>query len=65
MNELVKYVIRGVPLKLFSSYLSNIKQVVRIGSILSPSKEITHGVPQGSVLAPLLFFIYVLISEYF
>ena len=43
----------------FEDYLKNRVQSVRIGNILSSSKEIKFGVPQGSILGPLLFIIYV------
>ena len=41
----------------FDSYLSNRKQFVSIGNEKSESLLITHGVPQGSVLGPLLFLL--------
>ena len=44
------------------SYLTNRKQRVRIGSVLSDFKDVTSGVPQGSVLGPALFSIVV--AEY-
>lgn len=46
-------------LKWFSSYLSGRHQVVRIGSAVSTPLPITHGVPQGAILSPLLFCIYL------
>ena len=42
----------------FDSYLSNRFQQVQISGKLSESKEIKAGVPQGSVLGPLLFLLY-------
>ena len=43
----------------FDSYLSNRFQQVQISGKLSQSKEIKAGVPQGSVLGPLLFLLYI------
>ena len=43
----------------FKSYLSSRYQYVRIGSTHSDTLPITHGVPQGTILSPLLFHIYL------
>ena len=45
--------------KWFESYLTGRSQFVRIGTSVSSSLDITHGVPQGAILSPLLFSIYV------
>ena len=51
--------IKGDLLKWISNYLSERSQRVFVGSSISDSKMLSAGVPQGSVLGPLLFLIYV------
>ena len=48
--------ITGLALAFFSSYLGGWSQVVKVASALSPSTNLTCGVPEGSVLGSLLFY---------
>ena len=48
----------GSALKWFSSYLTKCYQSVKIGSTLSNLQKLLFGIPQGSVLGPLLFSLY-------
>ena len=59
LKKLNHYGIRGIANNLIKSYLSNRKQYVQIGDIKSDLLNINCGVPQGLVLGPLLFLIYV------
>ena len=59
IKKLQNYGIRGVALKLLNSYLENRSQQVVINDSVSNTLPINLGVPQGSILGPLLFLIYV------
>ena len=58
LNKLMRYGIKDNELKWFQSYLSNRTQCCYINGVLSSSQIISCGVPQGSILVPLLFLIY-------
>ena len=51
--------IRGVSLEWISSYLADRMQFVSIGNARSPPQDCTFGVPQGSVLGPVLFTLFL------
>ena len=58
-KKLQNYGIRGTPLLWFKDYLTHHFQQVKCNGIYSTFQLIKFGVPQGSILGPLLFLLYI------
>ena len=59
LKKLSLYGVKDTVLEMMNSFLSNRQQTVYVNSCFSSSKTIKYGIPQGSVLGPLLFSIYI------
>ena len=59
IQKLQIYGLENTSLELVRSYLSGRKQRAVIGNVYSSTQSLSHGVPQGSVLPPLRFIIFI------
>ena len=58
-DKLKIYGFEANTVKWFKSFLSNRSQRIKIGEILSKSRTLHSGVPQGGIISPLLYILYV------
>ena len=59
LSKLKHYGLSDTPLRWFNDYLSHRHQYIEVNDIRSKTSKISMGVPQGSILGPLLFIIYM------
>ena len=59
LHKLHYYEVTGVSYELIRSYLTNRKQYVKFKTLESDYMDVKSGVPQGSILGPLPFSIYI------
>ena len=57
--KLGAYGLDRTSLRLLMNYLDSHKQRTKVGSFYNKWSEIKHGIPQGSILGPLLFNIFI------
>ena len=59
LSKLSLYGCDGITLQWFNSYLKNRSQIVQINNTKSSREHIKYGVPQGSILGPLIFILFI------
>ena len=59
LKKLEHYGFRGTAQKWFCNYLNGREQFVNFQGTNSSKLKITHGVPQGSVIGPIIFLLYI------
>ena len=59
LSKLNHYGVRGASYQWFKSYLTGRQQYTTIAHLKSDLRSINYGVPQGSVLGPILFLLYI------
>ena len=59
LSKLYSYGVKGIAYELLSSYLENRTQKCAVNGVLSKSCTLTCGIPQGTILGPLLFLLYI------
>ena len=62
LDKLANYGVRGIENNWFKTYVSNKKQHVTVNGQTSDNTLIEFGVPKGSVLDPLFFYIHTLMT---
>ena len=59
LEKLKHYGVRGIPHQLLKSFLSDRCQYIKLNNVKSNILEMPLGTPQGSILSPLLFLLFI------